>query len=68
MSQMDQSGLTLPNRDYYINKTESDEILVAYLDYMTKVFPRAESYSIVAQRNNESKQQRVKLHSRWAYC
>lgn len=37
MSQMDQSGLTLPNRDYYINKTESDEILVAYLDYMTKV-------------------------------
>ncbi|KZS20196.1 Endothelin-converting enzyme 1 [Daphnia magna] len=35
--QMDQSGLTLPNRDYYINKTENDEILVAYLDYMTKV-------------------------------
>lgn len=34
---MDQSGLTLPNRDYYINKTENDEILVAYLDYMTKV-------------------------------
>lgn len=34
---MDQSGLTLPNRDYYINKTDSDEILVAYLDYMTKV-------------------------------
>ena len=35
---MDQSGLTLPNRDYYINKTENDDILVAYLDYMTKVF------------------------------
>ena len=37
VEQMDQSGLTLPNRDYYLNKTESDEILVAYLDYMTKV-------------------------------
>lgn len=35
---MDQSGLTLPNRDYYLNKTENDEILVAYLDYMTKVY------------------------------
>ena len=37
VEQMDQSGLTLPNRDYYLNKTESDEILVAYLDYVTKV-------------------------------
>lgn len=35
--QMDQSGLTLPNRDYYLNKTDKDEILNAYLDYMTKV-------------------------------
>nr|CAG4635968.1 EOG090X01U4 [Eubosmina coregoni] len=35
--QLDQSGLTLPNRDYYINKTDHDEILGAYLDYMTKV-------------------------------
>ena len=37
-NQIDQSGLTLPNRDYYINKTDHDEILMAYLDYMTKVF------------------------------
>nr|CAG4649968.1 EOG090X01U4 [Sida crystallina] len=35
--QMDQGGLTLPNRDYYLNKTDTDEILVAYLDYMTKI-------------------------------
>ena len=35
--QMDQGGLTLPNRDYYLNKTDDDEILAAYLDYMTKV-------------------------------
>jgi len=34
---MDQSGLTLPNRDYYLNKSSTDEILSAYLDYMTKV-------------------------------
>lgn len=34
---MDQSGLTLPNRDYYLNKSDTDEVLAAYLDYMTKV-------------------------------
>ena len=51
---MDQSGLTLPNRDYYINKTENDDILVAYLDYMTKdfhyfKFPVARNFEIEAQ-------------------
>lgn len=35
--QMDQSGLTLPNRDYYLNKSDTDQVLVAYLDYMTRV-------------------------------
>jgi len=35
--QMDQGGLTLPNRDYYLNKTDSDEVLTAYLDFMTTV-------------------------------
>lgn len=67
---MDQSGLTLPNRDYYLNKTDSDEILVAYLDYMTKVC------LILAERfsTEKSKLRRI-IHSmsgfnytRWAYC
>ncbi|CAH1165627.1 unnamed protein product [Phyllotreta striolata] len=36
--QIDQSGLTLPTRDNYLNKTEEHKkILDAYLDYMTKV-------------------------------
>lgn len=35
--QMDQGGLTLPNRDYYLNKTDNDEVLTAYLDFMTTV-------------------------------
>lgn len=36
--QIDQGGLTLPTRDNYINRTEQHEkILVAYLDYMTKI-------------------------------
>ncbi|XP_049824588.1 endothelin-converting enzyme homolog isoform X3 [Aethina tumida] len=35
--QVDQSGLTLPTRDNYLNKTkEHVKILDAYLDYMTK--------------------------------
>ncbi|XP_077867473.1 endothelin-converting enzyme 1-like [Saccoglossus kowalevskii] len=33
--QIDQSGLGLPNRDYYLNKNDSDPILTAYLEYMT---------------------------------
>ncbi|XP_044260101.1 endothelin-converting enzyme homolog isoform X2 [Tribolium madens] len=35
--QIDQSGLTLPTRDYYLNETEHSKVLEAYLDYMTKV-------------------------------
>lgn len=35
--QVDQSGLALPTRDYYLNKTEHAKVLDAYLDYMTKV-------------------------------
>lgn len=35
--QIDQSGLTLPTRDNYLNKTEHAKVLEAYLDYMAKV-------------------------------
>jgi membrane metallo-endopeptidase-like protein 1 len=35
--QIDQSGLTLPTREYYLNETEHSKVLEAYLDYMTKV-------------------------------
>lgn len=36
--QIDQGGLTLPTRDNYLNKTTIHaKVLVAYLDYMTKV-------------------------------
>lgn len=36
--QIDQGGLTLPTRDNYLNRTDQhDKILVAYLDYMTKI-------------------------------
>ncbi|GLV38283.1 Neprilysin 3 [Carabus blaptoides fortunei] len=35
--QIDQSGLTLPTRDNYLNKTAHAKVLSAYLDYMTKV-------------------------------
>lgn len=35
--QIDQGGLTLPTRDNYLNKTEHKKILIAYLDYMTRV-------------------------------
>ncbi|KAK9886551.1 hypothetical protein WA026_016825 [Henosepilachna vigintioctopunctata] len=35
--QIDQSGLTLPTRENYLNKTEHAKVLEAYLDYMTKV-------------------------------
>ncbi|KAL1501599.1 hypothetical protein ABEB36_006896 [Hypothenemus hampei] len=38
MLQLDQSGLVLPTRDNYLNKTaEHLKILQAYLEYMTKV-------------------------------
>ncbi|CAG2117658.1 unnamed protein product, partial [Medioppia subpectinata] len=35
--QIDQSGLGLPSRDYYINKTTNDEVLKAYLNFMIRV-------------------------------
>ena len=36
--QVDQGRLTLPSRDYYINKTTAnDHVLQAYLEYMTRV-------------------------------
>ncbi|KAF2895308.1 hypothetical protein ILUMI_10863 [Ignelater luminosus] len=35
--QIDQSGLTLPTRENYLNKTEHAKVLAAYLEYMTKV-------------------------------
>lgn len=34
--QIDQSGLVLPTREYYLNKTEHAKVLDAYLEYMTK--------------------------------
>ncbi|XP_076451587.1 endothelin-converting enzyme homolog isoform X3 [Babylonia areolata] len=36
--QVDQDGLGLPQRDYYLNKTiEEDKVLSAYLKYMVKI-------------------------------
>lgn len=35
--QIDQGGLGLPTRDYYLNKTSHQKVLDAYLDYMVKV-------------------------------
>ncbi|XP_033226220.1 endothelin-converting enzyme homolog isoform X2 [Belonocnema kinseyi] len=35
--QIDQGGLTLPTIDNYLNKTEHEKVLVAYLDYMTRI-------------------------------
>lgn len=35
--EIDQGGLTLPTRDYYLNKTSDDEVLSAFLKYMTQV-------------------------------
>uniref|UniRef100_A0A3P9B557 endothelin-converting enzyme 1 n=1 Tax=Maylandia zebra TaxID=106582 RepID=A0A3P9B557_9CICH len=34
---VDQSGLFLPSRDYYLNKTANEKVLVAYLDYMVEL-------------------------------
>lgn len=33
---LQQGGFVMP-RDYYLNKTDDDEMIVAYLEYMTKV-------------------------------
>ncbi|KAM7398723.1 hypothetical protein PAMP_018040 [Pampus punctatissimus] len=35
--QVDQSGLFLPSRDYYLNKTANEKVLLAYLDYMVEL-------------------------------
>ncbi|XP_049581936.1 endothelin-converting enzyme 2b isoform X1 [Syngnathus scovelli] len=34
---VDQSGLFLPSRDYYLNKTANGKVLQAYLDYMVEL-------------------------------
>ncbi|RXM99755.1 Endothelin-converting enzyme 2 [Acipenser ruthenus] len=35
--QVDQSGLFLPSRDYYLNKTANEKVLTAYLEYMAEL-------------------------------
>uniref|UniRef100_A0A6J0SS69 Endothelin-converting enzyme 1 n=2 Tax=Pogona vitticeps TaxID=103695 RepID=A0A6J0SS69_9SAUR len=35
--QVDQSGLGLPSRDYYLNKTQNEKVLAGYLDYMVQL-------------------------------
>lgn len=35
--QLDQGGLGLPSRDYYLNKTDKNAVIEAYLDYMIKI-------------------------------
>ncbi|KAM6443868.1 endothelin-converting enzyme 2 isoform 2-T2 [Liasis olivaceus] len=35
--QVDQSGLFLPSRDYYLNKTANKKVLTAYLEYMVEL-------------------------------
>ncbi|XP_077204336.1 endothelin-converting enzyme 2 [Paroedura picta] len=35
--QVDQSGLFLPSRDYYLNRTTNEKVLSAYLEYMVEL-------------------------------
>ncbi|XP_063292715.1 endothelin-converting enzyme 1 isoform X2 [Pelobates fuscus] len=35
--QIDQSGLGLPSRDYYLNKTENEKVLIGYLNFMVQI-------------------------------
>ncbi|XP_053308031.1 endothelin-converting enzyme 1 isoform X2 [Spea bombifrons] len=35
--QIDQSGLGLPSRDYYLNKTENEKFLTGYLNFMVQL-------------------------------
>ncbi|XP_044277182.1 endothelin-converting enzyme 1 isoform X2 [Varanus komodoensis] len=35
--QVDQSGLVLPSRDYYLNKTQNEKVLTGYLDFMVQL-------------------------------
>ncbi|KAH0624299.1 hypothetical protein JD844_007999 [Phrynosoma platyrhinos] len=37
IEKLDQSGLFLPSRDYYLNKTANEKVLAAYLDYMVEL-------------------------------
>lgn len=35
--QVDQSGLGLPSRDYYLNRTQNEKVLTGYLDFMVQL-------------------------------
>uniref|UniRef100_A0A670JCB9 Endothelin-converting enzyme 1 n=1 Tax=Podarcis muralis TaxID=64176 RepID=A0A670JCB9_PODMU len=35
--QVDQAGLMLPSRDYYLNKTQNEKVLAGYLTYMVQL-------------------------------
>ncbi|XP_057356565.1 endothelin-converting enzyme 2 isoform X5 [Manis pentadactyla] len=37
IDKVDQSGLFLPSRDYYLNRTANEKVLNAYLDYMEEL-------------------------------
>ncbi|XP_015990050.2 endothelin-converting enzyme 2 isoform X5 [Rousettus aegyptiacus] len=37
IEKVDQSGLFLPSRDYYLNRTANEKVLTAYLDYMEEL-------------------------------
>ncbi|MGH0175050.1 UNVERIFIED_CONTAM: hypothetical protein FKN15_069533, partial [Acipenser sinensis] len=37
INKVDQSGLFLPSRDYYLNKTANEKVLTAYLEYMAEL-------------------------------
>uniref|UniRef100_A0A4W2DV43 Endothelin-converting enzyme 1 n=1 Tax=Bos indicus x Bos taurus TaxID=30522 RepID=A0A4W2DV43_BOBOX len=37
IEKVDQSGLGLPSRDYYLNKTENEKVLTGYLNYMVQL-------------------------------
>ncbi|XP_077893725.1 endothelin-converting enzyme 1-like isoform X1 [Ictidomys tridecemlineatus] len=37
IEKVDQSGLGLPSRDYYLNKTENEKVLPGYLNYMVQL-------------------------------
>ncbi|KAG3255491.1 endothelin-converting enzyme 1-like [Ictidomys tridecemlineatus] len=37
IEKVDQSGLGLPSRDYYLNNTENEKVLTEYLNYMVQL-------------------------------
>ncbi|OPL20626.1 ece1 protein, partial [Mytilus galloprovincialis] len=52
--QIDQSGLGLPERDYYLNKSiTEDKVLKAYLKYLTKVGV------LLGEEENSTRQQMI---------